>query len=227
MNICSLWKKLDSIKIALDSQFDIDVLGLSETWLTQSLIDSLVNIKNYELLRLDRNWCDVNNNTVKRGGGTCLFISNKLKFTTHDVQPYNISCQNIECQWVKIILQKKRNVIIGNLYRPPQGNVQQCIDYLEGVLENMDLSKEDVFIMGDFNIDFSEKSNDATKSINEFCTQNGLDTCIKTATRFSRNKNSCIDQILTNSNFVAHSGTQDFNTSDHQLIYIIRKKKKK
>ena len=109
-------------------------------------------------------------------------------------------------------------------YIDPQGNAQACIDYLEGVIENIDTSKEDIFIMGDYNIDFNNKNDKSHKIMSEFCTQLGLDTCIKSDTHFSNAKNSCIDQILTNSNFVMHAGTSNLNLSDHQLIYVIRKK---
>ena len=226
LNIRSLWRKLDSLKITLSDQFQIDILGISETWNTQNLDDSLISIKGYDILRVDRKWSDVNNDTVKKGGGVMLYISNKLQYTTRDLQMHDISSKNIECQWVRIVLEKQRNVIVGNLYRPWQGNVQDCIDYLENVTEQFDLTKEDLFIMGDFNIDFLTKSDNSYKLINEFCTQLGLDTCIKECTHFSQTKNSCLDQILSNSNFVSMSGVCNLNISDHQLVYVVRKKLK-
>ena len=78
LNVRSLWKKLDSIKLSLKKQYDIDILGLSETWSTSSLDNSLINIEDYELVRLDRKWLDVNSNCIKKGGGTCLFINKRL-----------------------------------------------------------------------------------------------------------------------------------------------------
>ena len=124
-----------------------------------------------------------------------LYINNKLQYSTTGLQLYNVSCKNIECQWIKIILKNQRNVIIGNLYRPPQRNVQNCIHYLEGVIENFDLTKEDVFIMGDYNIDFLNKTDNSCKLITEFCKKSGLDTSIKLGTHFSKFKNSGLDQI--------------------------------
>ena len=56
MNIRSLWPKLDTVNILLQNDIDIDILGLSESWLTNSLTDYLVNISNYDIIRLDRNW---------------------------------------------------------------------------------------------------------------------------------------------------------------------------
>ena len=226
LNIRSIWKKLDSIKIALDQQFQIDVLGISETWLTESIQENLTTINNYDCIRADRKWNDVNTNYIKKGGGICMYINKNLKYTTHVLDKFNISCRDVECQWVKLIFEKQRNVIVGNLYRPPQGNVNFFIDYMDGVLETVDLSKEDVFLMGDYNIDFLNKLDESYKSINEFGNQIGMDMCINSKTRFSKTKDSCLDQIITNSNFVHDSGTCDLNISDHQLVYVIHKKVK-
>ena len=66
MNIRSLWRKLDSLKIALSNQFKIDILGISETWNTASLDNSLLDIKGFDTLRTDRSWIDVNSNQVKK-----------------------------------------------------------------------------------------------------------------------------------------------------------------
>ena len=40
-------------------------------------------------------------------------------------------------------------------------------------------------------------------------------------------KESCIDQIVTNSNVLLAHGVADINLSDHQLVYVQRKKCKK
>ena len=45
-------------------------------------------------------------------------------------------------------------------------------------------------------------------------------------THFGTWKNSCIDQIITNSHHVLESGVADVNISDHQLVFFVKKKKK-
>ena len=49
---------------------------------------------------------------------------------------------------------------------------------------------------------------------------------VKTPTRFSATKNSCVDQIITNFNHILQAGASEINISDHQLIFCVRKKKK-
>ena len=118
LNIRSISDKIDVLKINLQNDIDIDIFGISETWLTKGLSDNLVNITNYDILRCDRSWSEDNNNiddniNIKKGGGVCMYIKN-------DMNAYDVSCKNVECHWARIIQEKQRNVIIGNLYRPPK-----------------------------------------------------------------------------------------------------------
>ena len=75
--------------------------------------------------------------------------------------------------------------MIGNLYR--QGNVKHFIDYLEGVIENIDLDHEDLILMDDFNIDFLDKKSKEFTQIATLLRQVGLETYIKEPTHFSKN----------------------------------------
>ena len=180
MKVRSLWPKLNMLKMLLQNEVDIDILGLSESWLTCSLQDNLVNIPNYDIVRNDRNWREVTmdvNGNFKKGGGVCMYIKHNINYSTHSLSIFNASCQNIECQWVKIIQENQRNIVIANLYRPPQGNVKKFVDYLEGVVENLDLDKEDLILLGDFNIDFLGKKSNDFKQIALLLGQIGLTLC--------------------------------------------------
>ena len=202
LNIRSIWHRIDVLKINLQNNIDIDIFGISETWLTKGLSDNLVNIPNYDILRCDRGWSEDNNNiddniNIKKGGGVCMYIKNELNYSTHAMNVYDVSCKNVECHWARIIQEKQRNVIIGNLYRPPQGKVKNFIDYLEGVFEHLDLAREDLILMGDFNIDFLDKNSQDFKLLYNLIKQTGLDILINKPTHFSSQKNSCIDQIIS------------------------------
>ena len=62
--------------------------------------------------------------------------------------------------------------------------------------------------------------------MNRFILHYGLTKLISNPTRYGVYKDSCIDQIITNSNHISDSGVGDLNISDHQLIYFLKKKKK-
>ena len=136
----------------------------------------------------------------------------------------NTNNKNIESQWVSIKQPNSRTILIGNVYRPPQGNIETFIQVLEDILTSIDLSKIELFILGDFNIDILEKKNPNTKKLLELIKTFGLRQLIKTPTRYSKDKNSLIDVIITNSDFISSSGVCDVNLSDHQMIIATRKK---
>ena len=113
-----------------------------------------------------------------------------------------------------------------NIYRPPQGKVDSFSNFLELAINSIDLNKKDIFILGDFNIDFLDKSDGNTKKMDRLISQIGLTKLISSPTRFGSTKNSCIDQIITNVSHIQATGVGDINISDHQLIFVIRKKSK-
>ena len=197
LNVRSLWSKFDLIKTTFDdSRFDI--IGMSETWLHPLFDDSILYINGYTIFRQDRQTL-TNSNNIKKGGGVCLYIKNNLNANSTHLTDFFASNDDIECQWIELINTNQRNIVICNAYRPPQGDVDNFISFLETCLENLDLSTRDIFIMGDFNVDFLDRQNAHTKKLKEFLAQTGLNNLIKDPTRYSANKTSELDHIYTNS----------------------------
>ena len=224
MNVRSLLNAIDLVRPTFqNSKFQI--LGFSETWLNQKIDSSLVHMNNYVLHRQDRNFTS-SNNEIKKGGGICLYVDMNLKTKSMHLKELNISNPNIECQWLEICHDHQRNIIIGNLYRPPNGDVDKFLEYIEQCLGTMNLGNKDLIICGDVNIDVLDKANISTKKLTEFITQTGLSNYIKAPTRYSSTRNSCIDHIYSNSDIILDSGVLDVNISDHELVYIIRKRSK-
>ena len=224
LNIRSLVNKIDLFKTTFHDS-NVHVLGLSETWLTNAIPDPLVEIPGYTIYRNDRMYNDHSGIHIKKGGGTCLFILDKLNGYVDEMENMSNSNEHVEGQWVELKLENEKNVIfIGNIYRPPQGNVKVFLDYLEECLEKLDYIHKDIVIMGDINIDFRDRKFDGTKELKEFLSQSGLTNHINTPTRFSTTKNSCLDHIYSNSNIINDSGTLDVNISDHLPVFINRKK---
>ena len=80
--------------------------------------------------------------------------------------------------------------------------------------------------MGDFNIDMLDKKSPTTKKLLDLIKPFGLRQLIKHPTRYSKDKNSSLDQIFTNSDFISNCGVCDINLSDHQMILTTQKKLK-
>ena len=202
----------------------IDVIGLSETWLKNVVHANYINIHGYNLLRLDRNWSE--NGQLKKGGGVCLYIKDEILYSENELSNLNLSSEDIEIQWISIRKQNNRILYIANLYRPPQGNIKKFNDYLRNCLNGLsNISKKDIFIMGDFNIDVKKKSNQNAKDLIQLLNSYGMKQHIEGITRYGKT-NSCIDLIFTNSEYIKDAGILDLNFSDHQAVFITRKKEK-
>ena len=226
LNVRSLVNKWDNIKANfLDS--GIHVLSISESWLHELLPDNLFCLSNnYVLIRNDRSWNDAHNSSLppKKGGGICMYVSNKLDFSDTNFAHLNSSNKDLESQWVSVAQKPNKTILLGNLYRPPQGDIQFFFDMIENKLEDVDLQWTEVILMGDINIDLLDKQNNAGKELLDLMKQLGLRQLIRDPTQYSQHKNSCIDLFFTNSDIIANSGVCNVNISDHQMILLTRKK---
>ena len=228
LNVRSLANKWDNIKANFLNS-NIHILTFSETWLHEQLPNNMFHLSNdYTLLRLDRDWNDNNNSNSppKKGGGVCTFIRNNLDFSENTHSFLNMSSKDIEMQWLSISQKPNKTILIANCYRPPQGNIDRLIEILENILDDMNLTKIEIFLLGDFNIDILEKNNDKNKKFINTLKQFGLKQLIDEPTRYSNEKNSGIDLIFTNSDIISKSGVANVNLSDHQMILLTRKKAK-
>ena len=138
-------------------------------------------MKNYTLHRQDRNFVNVHNE-IKKGGGVCLYISNEITTKSLHLNDLNVSLVDIGCQWIEICHEKQKNVLIGNLYRPPSGDVDQFMVYIEQCIDEIDLRNKELIICGDVNIDTLDKKNNSTKKLVELLSQVGLVNYIKEPT---------------------------------------------
>ena len=225
-NIRSLVNKWDTFKIQCLSS-NLHFIGLSETWLSDKLPNEIIELSNeYTLLRNDRKWCDEGFTEPKKGGGVAIYIKNNVNFSDTTYSHFNTSNINIESQWVLVTLPNSEPILVGNVYRPPQGSVDAFIQALDNIFNEIDATKFEIYIIGDINIDMSDKQNESQRKFVNFFKPLGLCQIIKSPTRFSTTKNSILDVCVTNSDFIKKSGVCDVNLSDHQMILITRKKTK-
>ena len=222
LNVRSLPKKMDQMRVLM-SESKIDVLTISETWLRPHLQQGLFTLKNYARYRLDRS---NRKGKGKRGGGLVTYVHDKHSSASETLVDLNKSDDNLEVQWVLIHRAHCKNIVVGNVYRPPNGNLKTALDYLDDCLKAINMSKVNVFIMGDMNVNYKNKSSLNYKKLHFFSQSNGLSQYIKNTTRNTDKSKSLIDLALTNSKFVSKAGTLDLFLSDHQPIYIIHKKGK-
>ena len=198
-----------------------------ETWLTDDFPTSLLEINGYNLIRLDRSLHETNNLTPKVGGGVLLYIKSSIAYSTKCFETLNCSSPNIKILWVSILNPKHMDYIVGITYRPPQGKSKDFTLHLKNSLNQIDdLDKIDVFILGDMNINYAEQKRPSRKHLKKLEDIFGLKHLIKEPTRISPRLCSTIDLILTNSQHISNSGVIPMNISDHEAIFLSRKKQK-
>ena len=76
--------------------------------------------------------------------------------------------------------------VIGNIYRPPQGNIDVFVHELDKIISKINIDNTELILMGDFNIDFFEKGNQSTRKQIDCIKPYGLRQLIKEPTRYSK-----------------------------------------
>lgn len=206
---------------------DIDIMSLSETWLTNSDTSSLISIPGYSLARQDRASLNTQGHT-KAGGGLAIYAKSHLDIDYESLKHLNTNNCDMESQWLIINRgPNTKNIYICNVYRPPSGNIDKGISTISHAIDTLtDLHKYELVILGDLNIDISDKKSAGTRKINQLELNNQLTQQITTHTRLTQQTRTTIDLILTRMKFIHNSGTLDYFISDHLPVYIIKKKER-
>ena len=153
-NARSLFKKIDQCRVLFEGE-NIDIITVLETWLSQIIPVSSINIKGYSTLRQDRNFSCMKK---KRGGGLITLIHEKHSNLIQELPNLSISNKHFEALWTKLNMPNCLDIVISNIYRPPNSELLKCIEYLEDCLASINTNKTDVFFLGDLNVDFNNKT---------------------------------------------------------------------
>ena len=101
----------------------------------------------------------------KKGGGLCIYVKDELNVKTGHLNHLESSSIDVECQCLEILCTNQKNMIILNIYHPPQGKFDIFSEFLEQTINSIDQNRKDIFVLGDFNIDFVDKTDNNTKKL--------------------------------------------------------------
>ena len=220
LNIRSLLKKIDQLRVILEGS-TVDIFTLSETWLNDKIDSQLLHIQGYNVLRQDRG---ASNLVKKRGGGLITYVKSSMDVYVQEAE--NMVTKDLEVQWLRIARKNAKNLVIANVYRPPTGNVKQALKKLGDSINSLKKYNEELIILGDFNVDYKNKKSPNYKALKFFERAHSLDQNISTTTRNTKKSSSLLDIAFTNMKYIKTAGTLDSFLSDHQPIFIIKKKGK-
>ena len=213
---------------------EADVFMLSETWLTSTIPDKLIEIPRYSLTGLDRAWnskanAHGDNLTPKRVGGLAIYVSSQIKYSDTKFSHLNRSGPDLEMQWVSLLLEHVRPIVVINIYRPPQGNYKEACRLILEAFDRADMKDNtEIYVMGDFNINYKDSKSPEFKELDFSMRALGLNQLLREVTRVSfRNgvdSSTILDLVFTNSDIISKVQTFDLNISDHLAVMVTRKK---
>ena len=204
LNIRSLLPKIDELQAMLDYRSKAHVMGLSETWLDESVTDAELQIDGFRMYSKDR---------LGRGGGVSVYVSEDVK----SMRRQDLEEAVIEALWIEVRLKKLR-VLICNVYRPPD-SVAAWFDSLAVMLERVVQEKLAVFVLGDLNCDSLCPGPRAGK-LSLVMGEYGLVQMIDGPTRITQNSGTQIDLLYTTqADLLKNAGCEELGLSDHNLIF--------
>ena len=137
-------KTLDQLNLILKNlNRAFSVLGVSETWLTDSTAE-LVNITGYNFVS--------NHRKSKIGGGVGIYLQNDIEYQILKECKFSDS-EVIESIFVEIIVPQGKNIIVGCVYRPPNQNTALFLEKFNDILTIITKDNKHCYVMGDFNLD--------------------------------------------------------------------------
>ena len=188
----------------------LTAIATTETWLNSNNHDT-VCIPGYNFVSKSR--------PVKRGGGVGLFINEMYTFIIRDdlCRMYDF----IECIFVEIPQENKRNLLLGCVYRPPNSDVVAFNAELLDILNIITSQKQmNVCIAGDCNLDLLKSNDvDATSEFINNLTSHFFTPVITSPTRITTTSATVIDNIFINCNNIAYDSAGIYcDISDHLPI---------
>ena len=216
LNVQSLYPKIDDIKL-LCLECEPDILGITESWLNDSISNSEIHIPNYNIYRKDR---------ADGYGGVILYTHNRLD--TNLITLSQSTQGKIDTIWVKLALPFSRSVLVGIIYGPKVS--LEYFDELDQVMSEIDSlsvssnTPDEILCIGDYNCDALKPHEWEWRKINSTMAKHHLTQIITVPTRITQLSKSCIDHVWTNRpEMYKNNGAITFPQSDHQLVYAARK----
>lgn len=198
--------KLEEFK-SIFMHSSLDVIGISESWFKSDTCSQSLNLPGYNLVRNDR--------PDDRGGGVCLYISDKLRYKIiFRSERYRV-CESLFVE----IFGNGASAVVGVVYLP-----SGCTDVFEELHADLFDNFSNIIIMGDFNCNlFDQINSERVRSLSSRCGLTYLHNCLPTHFCMRNKSTSLIDFFMLSQPYlVAHKGQMffPFFSSHHSLIFV-------
>ena len=212
--MCSLLGKVDEVrKLMIHTPFDI--LTLSQTWLTEDILDCEISLPGYSSVRKDRR--------VGRGGGVITYIKHGLTFSEREDLNNDID----EVLWIEINRSNFKPVLVATTYHAPDCALDDFLHRVEQSLSQVESKRYEKVILGDFNVNFnfSRKKPDQQlkRKLSRVIAMFDMHQLICTPTRITYHSETIDLVFVNNKHRITEAGVLHLGLSDHSLIYCTMK----
>lgn len=209
-NVCSLFPKINYVR-EIVSESNLNVICISETWLSKLITDQAVRIDGYHLIRHDR--CVINKRSSS--GGVCVYLSTGFRYK---VVAKSDSASRLEYLFIEVEVPSHSHILIGVVYNPPDS---RNLDGLYHIIDNLCVNYFDVIITGDFNVNVCN-STTASEDLRQQLLSCDLSIVSSAPTHFKPHCiPSCLDLFVTNEVGKVKCFDQvGLHFTHHDLIFI-------
>ena len=90
--------------------------------------------------------------THKKGGGTGILVRNEISYKKR-LDLCAMTDNEIEATYLEIIAKNRKPIIIGSLYKPPDGNNRKFTDMVVEITEKARSESKEIILGMDHNMD--------------------------------------------------------------------------
>ena len=195
------------------------IIGIIETKFSKNITPSInFSLPNYSIEHTP---------AESSAGGALIYIADYLTYKQRkDLTKQTYKSKELESIFIEIMYKKKKNVIVGCLYKHPFMSIDEFNDeFLLPLLEQASKENKQLILLGDFNINLlkSETENSVSNFLDILGSFSMLPQIIF-PTRITNTSKTLIDNIFTDSsNFQISSGNLTYHISDHLPQFSIFK----
>ncbi len=216
-NIASLNLHIDDLRHILSLlSFKFDVIGISEHKIRKDIPPSNnISIRGYNEFVFEP--------IETTHGGTGFYIKDNVDYISRKDLQIN-SPGDFESTFIEIQFPKKRNLIVGCIYRHPSSGIsirEFTNNHLDPILQKIGTEKKQCVLMGDFNVDLLKiNSHDDSNEFYNNLTSHFFTPYVLEPTRL--HSKTLIDNIFFNSlEYQSLSGNLFIEISDHLIQFLI------
>lgn len=202
---------------ALTTDFDFDVLGVTETWLSPTTPSDHYEIPGYTLLRADR--------AVGTGGGVALYIKCGMVF-----EQLHITSVDPGIEFISLILKMRGvKLCVAIVYRPPHVSYTCLGSLFQALFVDIAVQVDYAVCLGDINVDLLSNSCHEAKYLCRLLRLHSIVQHVTEPTRVTASSATLIDHIITDKamqlkrcGVIDASAVLDHRNkkiTDHKLIY--------